>query len=109
MIKVKLSRLNITPRKVRLVAKLIKGKSVEQAITQLTYLGKRAAAPILKLLASGLDIASKRNFNKQDLVIQNIITQEGPKRRKMLAGSRGRARPITKRTSHIELTLNQKK
>lgn len=107
MIKVKLMRLNIAPRKVRLVAKLIKKKKALDAKNVLLLADKRAGLPILKLLNSALDIAEKKNINKEDLIISNIIVSDGPKRKKMRAGSRGRAKLIMKRSSHITLILQK--
>ena len=109
MIKVKLKRLNISPRKVRLVAKLIKGKMVEEAEKQLFYLPKRASQPLLKLLKSALDIAVKqKNLKKEELYIKNIRVDEGPKSKRYLPMSRGYVGQIIKRTSHLELELAKK-
>jgi large subunit ribosomal protein L22 len=88
------------------VAKLIKGKRALAVKNELLFLNKRAAGPILKLLNSALAIAEKNNLNKEDLILANIIVSDGPKRKTMRPGSRGRAKPIIKRASHIELALN---
>jgi large subunit ribosomal protein L22 len=109
MIKVKLRRLNIAPRKVRLVAKLIKGMDVEKAEKQLMFCDKRASKPILKLLKSAIDIAEKqKNLKKEELKIKNIIVNEGPKYKRYRPMSRGHVGRIIKRTSHIELELDKK-
>ncbi|MGC8981373.1 MAG: 50S ribosomal protein L22 [Minisyncoccia bacterium] len=109
MIKVKLRRLNIAPRKVRLVAKLIKGMDIEEAEKQLLYLNKRASKPILKLLKSAIDIAEKqKKIKKEELKIKNIIVNEGPKYKRYIPMGRGHVGRIIKRTSHIELELDKK-
>lgn len=109
MIKVRLNRLNIAPRKVRLVANLIKGLSVDEAEKQLIYLNKRAAKPLLKLLKSALNIAEKqKNLKKENLKIKNIIVNEGPKYKRYIPMSRGHVGTIIKRTSHVELELDTK-
>ena len=104
---VRLSRLNITPRKTRLVARLIKGQRADEAEHQLLVMGKRAGGPILKLLRSALAIAKQRELQRERLFVENITVGDGSKRRKFHAGSRGRAMPITRRTSNIILTIVQ--
>jgi large subunit ribosomal protein L22 len=109
MIKVQLRRLNIAPRKVRLVAKLIKGMDVERAEKELLFCNKRASEPLLKLLKSAIDIAEKqKNLKKEELKIKNIIVNEGPKYKRYRPMSRGHVGRIIKRTSHIELILDKK-
>lgn len=104
---VRLNRLNITPRKTRLVARLIKGRRADEAEHQLLLMGKRAGNPILKLLRSALAIAKQRELERERLVVKNITVGDGPKRRKFHAGSRGRAKPITRRMSNVILTIIQ--
>lgn len=106
-ITVRLNRLNITPRKTRLVARLIKGRRANEAEHQLLVMGKRAGDPILKLLRSALAIAKQRELQRERLVVKNITVGDGPKRRKFHAGSRGRAKPIIRRMSNVTLTVSQ--
>jgi len=109
-IKTKLNYLRMTSRKVRLVADLIRGMDVKQAETQLKFMPKRAANPLLKLLKSAIANA-KNNFNleKDVLYIKKLTVDEGPPFKRWRAGSRGRALPITKKTSHVNLVLETKK
>ena len=66
------------PRKVRLVTDLIKGKKVEAAQAELSFLPKRAALPILKLLNSAIANAEKDGgANKENLFIKNILVDKG--------------------------------
>jgi large subunit ribosomal protein L22 len=108
-IKAKLNYLGITPRKVRLVADLVRNMDVKQAETQLKFTPKRASAPLLKLLNSAIANA-KTNFNleKEALYIKKLIINEGPLFKRWRAESRGRAAPIIKRTSHVNLVLDVK-
>lgn len=105
-IKAKLNYLRIAPRKVRLVADLIRGMDVKEAETQLKFMPKRSAAPLLKLLNSAMTNA-KNNFNieKDGLYIKELRINEGPPLKRWRPVSRGRAFPIMKRTSHIDLVL----
>ncbi len=109
MIKAKLRHLRISPRKVRLVANLIKGLTIEEAERQLKFLTKRAALPILKLLNSAVANAENNNkLTKENLYISNIVVDVGPSLKRWRPRAMGRAFPILKRTSHITLTLDQK-
>ena len=108
-IQAKLRYLHIAPRKVRLIADLIRGKGVERAQIILNFADKRASAPMLKLLNSATANA-KNNFqieNIANLYISKILVNEGPKPKRWLPASRGRANEIRKRTSHIILELSE--
>lgn len=98
-----------SPRKVRLVASLIKGKTVSRALAELKFLPKRASLPIEKLLNSAVANA-QHNFGaeKGDLVVKDIRVDKGIVMRKFMPRARGSASPIKKRTSHIVLVLGKK-
>ncbi len=98
-----------SPRKVRLVANLIKGKSVPQAIVELDYLAKRAGEPITKLLMSAVSNA-KTNFNieKEDLMIKELRVDKGIVMKRMMPAAMGTGHRINKRTSHITIVLAEK-
>lgn len=105
----KLTNLRISPRKVRLVAGLIRGLKVGEAQKQLNFLGKRSADPILKLLNSA--IANAKNNAKMsegDLVVSEIFVDGGPVLKRHMPRAFGRAFAIRKRTSHITLILADK-
>jgi large subunit ribosomal protein L22 len=109
MITVHLRRLNISPRKVRPLCKMLKGMDVVVAEKQLLFSPKRAAKNLLKLLKHGIDVAEKqKNIKKEFLYIKNIIVNEGPKYKRYRAMSRGHVGRIYKRTSHITLYLDRK-
>ncbi len=106
--KAELKYLRIAPRKVRLVAKLIKGKKAEEAQVILDYAVKRGAKPILKLLNSA--IASAKNNLQMDpsnLIISKITVNEGPKLKRWRPRARGSAYPIQKKTSHVTIILEE--
>lgn len=104
----KLRYLRIAPRKVRLVADLIRGKSTSEAETILRFTIKKAAQPLLKLLKQGMANA-KNNFqiDPTNLYIQKITVDEGPKYKRWQARARGQASQIQKKTSHVTIVLNQ--
>ncbi|KKP98735.1 MAG: 50S ribosomal protein L22 [Parcubacteria group bacterium GW2011_GWC1_38_17] len=105
----KLNNLRISPRKVRLVADLIRGMNIIQAQKQLNFLSKRSAEPILKLLNSA--VANAKNNVKMDsdkLIISEIFVDGGPVLKRSMPRAFGRAFAIRKRTSHITIILKEK-
>jgi len=97
-----------SPRKVRLVADLIKGKRVSEAFTQLQNLPKRASGPIEKLLGSAVANAKSAGINEADLYVANVTVNEGIVLKRSMPRAHGSASRINKRTSHIMLTLIEK-
>lgn len=97
-----------SPRKVRLIADLVRGKSIKRAQAELDAMPKRATAIFSKLLQSAVANAVK-NFkvSKDGLVIKNTIVNEGRTLKRMRPRSRGMANVIRKRSSHIILELAQ--
>lgn len=106
----KLNHLRIAPRKVRLVADIIRGRDVKEAEIQLKFLAKRAAEPLLKLLNSAVSNA-QHNFGieKDNLYISELQINEGPPLKRWMPRAMGRSAQIMKRTSHINLALETKK
>lgn len=104
----KLRYLRIAPRKVRLVADLLRGKTVEEAQNTLHFTAKRAAPPLLKLLKSAIANA-KNNFRleEKNLYISKVLVDEGPKLKRWIARARGKADEIQKKTSHITIVLDE--
>ncbi len=98
---------HMSPRKVRMVAKLLKGLPVEEAEKKLLYSPKRASKAILKLLKSAVNNAKNKGLKEEKLYVKNVIVNEGPKFKRHRAETRGRVRVITKRTSHIEIILEE--
>lgn len=104
----KLRYLRIAPRKVRLVADLIRKKKVEEAQIILNFTIKRAALPLLKLLNSA--VANARNsiqLEAKNLYISKITVDEGSKYKRWMPRARGVAYPIQKKTSHVTLVLEE--
>jgi large subunit ribosomal protein L22 len=106
-VKVKLNNLRISPRKVRQVIDLIRGKTVPQAQAMLSFTTNSPAKHILKLLNSGVATA-KNDLHLDDskLFVSKITVDEGIKLKRWHPMSRGRAYPIIKRSSHITIVLS---
>jgi large subunit ribosomal protein L22 len=104
--KASLSNLRISPRKVRLVANLMKGKKVPEALAQLTFLTKRSSAPVAKLINSAIaNAVNNHKAVKEDLVVENVTVQKGVTLKRMMPRAHGRAARINKRCSQITVTL----
>jgi large subunit ribosomal protein L22 len=98
--------IRMSPRKVRAVADVIRGLNLSEAFDQLQFTQKHAVKPITKLLKSAMANADHNLEIKEDnLYIKAITVGEGPTLKRWKPRARGRATPIRKRTSHIELIL----
>lgn len=98
-----------SPRKVRLVAKSILGKPVNSAMTELSFMPKRAADPIKGLLVSALANARNAGENTDNLVVSSLRVDKGLVMKRMMPRARGAGYRINKRTSHVILVLGEKK
>lgn len=109
MVKAELKNHRQSPRKVRIVADSIRGKSIEQAINILTFTSKKASLPLRKLLDSAISNAT-HNFNLKTeyLFVKEITVDGGPIIKRWRARARGRAFPIHKHTSHVKVVLAEK-
>ena len=99
-----------SPRKVRLLADLIRNKDVSKACALLDTVGKRAAVPVKKLLNSA--VANAKHNNKttaEQLFIKEIRVDEGPTLKRIRPRARRSAYLIRKRTSRIQITLEERK
>jgi large subunit ribosomal protein L22 len=105
----KLNDYRQSPRKVRLVGGLIRGKKAEQALDILTVTIKRASDPIISLLKSAIANAKNNfNLNTEDLYVKALTVDAGAILYRRMPKARGMATPIRKRTSHVTLTLGVK-
>ncbi|MBU0646351.1 50S ribosomal protein L22 [Patescibacteria group bacterium] len=107
-VKAKVRFIRMSPRKIRLVVDLIRGLPVLQAQTQLQFTNKAAALPVRKLLESAMANA-EHNFNlkTESLFIKKISVDGGPIVHRWRPRAFGRAGAIRKRTSHINLILDE--
>ena len=99
--------LRMSPRKVRLVAATVAHMPATSAVNYLKVLPKAAALPLAKLIASAVANA-RHNFQiaPEDLVVEQILVNQGPTLKRWRARAFGRAAMIRHRTSHIALTLS---
>ncbi len=104
-----LSNYRQSPRKVRLVTNLVKGKTVHEALQTLRFLDKRAAHPIEKLINSAFTNAKQQGaVSADDLVVSDIQVNKGVVLKRMMPRARGSAARIHKHSSHVRLVLAPK-
>jgi large subunit ribosomal protein L22 len=102
----KLSNYRQSPRKVRTVANLVKGKKVPEAVNELTFLAKRAGDPLMKLINSAVANAKNLSLDTDSLFIKELRVDKGMVMKRSMPRARGRAFPINKRTSHVLVVLD---
>jgi large subunit ribosomal protein L22 len=101
-----------SPYKMRLVIDQIRGKDVNEALGLLKFSKKHAAVQIAKVLNSAVanaEFKSREGSESVDvdtLYIKTAIVNEGPALRRFMPAAQGRATPIRKRTSHVEIVLD---
>ena len=96
---------NQTPRKVRLVTDLVKGKKVPAALAALEFLPKRASETVVKLIKSAVANAKNRGENADDMVVKSIIVENAGMLKKYMPRAFGRASMIRRRKSRMIVTL----
>lgn len=101
-----LSTYNQSPRKVRLVTDLVKGKKIDDAIKALTFLPKRAALPIKKLIESAVANAKQKGEDAANLRVADIRVDSAGMLVRYMPRAMGRAAPIRKRRSKIVVALS---
>jgi large subunit ribosomal protein L22 len=97
-----------SPRKVRVVAGLVKGKRVAQAITELDFLAKRAGLPLKKLLMGAVANAKNMGVEVDNLIVKEFRVDKGVTMKRMMPAAMGSAHRINKRTSNVSLLLAEK-
>ncbi len=113
-VRAKLNGMAGSARKVRLVADLVRGKGVEDALVTLTFSDKRAARPLAKLLRSALANAEQKNEREKagidvdNLIVHTLLVDEGPSQWRISPRAQGRAYWVQKRSHHITVVLAER-
>ena len=104
--------LRMAPRKVSVVAALVRGKSVGAAVSILQYTNRAAARPVKKLIESAIANATDRSKGSVDidkLMVKAISVDQGPTGRRFMPRAMGRATRVNKKTSHVHVVLSDEK
>lgn len=103
-----LKHARMSPRKIRRVANLIKGKKAGDAIINLGFLPHRGGKVLVKVLKSAMANAEQKKVADPDsMKVSRIFVNQGPTMKRMMPRAMGRADIIKKRTSHITLILEE--
>ncbi len=96
-----------SPRKVRLLADLVRGKSVKRAIDILSFTDKRASDQVIKVIRSAEANAKTNNetAKKREMIVKNIVVNKGVTQKRYMPRARGAGSRINKRSSHITVEL----
>jgi len=97
-----------SPRKVRLIADLVRGKSVQNALASLRFVEKKAAESFAKVIKSAVANATAEGKDTERLVIKKVAVDKGEVLKRMMPRARGSASPINRRSSHIMVELGEK-
>lgn len=101
--------IRVSPRKLNLLAQLIRGRKVEDAITQLTFNRKRIAAEVLKVLQSAIANAeNNHNLDVDRLVVAEATVGRSLVMKRWHARARGRGAPILKPFSRLTITVRER-
>ncbi len=96
--------LQVSPRKVRLVADSIRGMNAEKALRQLTLIEKHASEPLTKVIKSAVANSGK---DARSLMIETLVVNEGISLKRFHQATRGRIEPFQKRRSHVSVILKE--
>ncbi|MDK9709254.1 MAG: 50S ribosomal protein L22 [Desulforhopalus sp.] len=100
--------IRISPQKARLVADVVRGMGVDQAITTLRFMPKKGAGIIKKVLESAVANATQdEQADVDNLFVKEIVIDGGPSLKRISPRAQGRATGIIKRTSHITVVLDE--
>jgi large subunit ribosomal protein L22 len=101
--------LRIAPRKVRAVAKIIRGRKVDQALAILDFTNRAAAGPLAKMLRAVVaNAAASEDIDVDALVVKEIRVDQGPTLKRYMPRAMGRATLVQKKTSHVSFLLEER-
>lgn len=108
-VKASLRYARVGAQKARLVADLVRGKDVGAAVKTLTFLNKKSALMIKKLIESAVANAEyKKTVDVDSLIVKTIYVDQGPVLKRFRPRAQGRAFGVRKKTSHINVVLEEK-
>ena len=97
-----------SPRKVRLVADVVRGKNITSALAALRFIDKRAAGPFAKVIESAVANAVQAGKSPDRLFVKKVAVDKGTVLKRFMPRARGSASRINKRNSHISVELGEK-
>jgi len=108
-VKASLKYARVGAQKARLVADMVRGKDVNEAVKTLTFMNKKTAGLIKKLIESAVAKADyKKVMDVDNLIVKSIWVDQGPVLKRFRPRAQGRAFGVRKKTSHINVVLEEK-
>ena len=105
-----IKNVRISPRKARVVANLVRGRNIGEAVAMLRYTTKKASKIIEKLLFSAIANAEQQGrMNIDNLIVENCVVDGGPLIKRFMPRAMGRANRIQHRTSHISVLVAEQR
>lgn len=95
--------IHTTPRKLRLVADMVRKMEPERALESLKFAHKAAAKDLIKAIETA--VANSKQKGLENVTFKSVEINEGPRMRRFRAGTRGRAKPYKRRMAHIKIIL----
>lgn len=99
--------MRVSPRKTRIVASNVRGLAVEEALNILRFTHNKPAGIIYQVMQSALANADQFGGDVDNLVVKEVMVNEGPAWKRFMPRAQGRATKIRKRTSHITVILSE--
>jgi large subunit ribosomal protein L22 len=104
----KLRYIRIAPRKLRIIANMIRGKDVTTAINNLRFMNKSGSRELFKLLVSAVANAEDQgDVDIDNLVVSQVYVDQGPTLRRWRPRAQGRATRVQKKTSHVFVEVSE--
>ncbi len=101
--------IRISPRKIKPIADMVRGKNANEAVAILKFTPRKGAGLLKKVIESAMANAENNHgMDLESLYIAEVYANQGPTMKRWKAGSMGRANPILRRTSHIGVVLKEK-
>lgn len=101
--------IRISPRKMKPIADMVRGKNANEAVAILKFTPRKGARLLKKVIESAMANAENNHgMDQESLYIAEVYANQGPTMKRWKAGSMGRANPILRRTSHIGVVLKEK-
>lgn len=105
----RLSHVRISPRKMRVIANMIRGRDVSFAINSLRFMNKSGSREFFKLLVSAVANAEDQgNVDVDDLIVRTVMVDQGPTLKRWRPRAHGRATRVLKKTSHVVVEVGPK-
>lgn len=109
MVRAEIKNQRSSVKKVQLVAKLVRGKSVPVVLTSLQFMSQKSAGIMLKVLRSAIANAENNmGLDSDDMYISAVLVNKGPTLKRWRARAKGRSARILKRSVHVVIELANK-